>query len=266
MSSRASRPSDRLLSAIVPISPSSLDAWLQCPRLFLDRHLLRLPESDQTPSGDRGTLVHDILRLIHETGSCHDDAHVTDVLGAHGIDDDVHRGYVIGHSLRCPPGAERSVHEFSVARFHRLPAPMFMATARIDAIWASHDLVDVRDYKTGSLFVDRVADDPRARIQAWIVAHDRYLRGRRLRIRYEYLSPDVDDDPEPFEPTSEDLDGIEEWLRAAVADMWGSDWRGHPDESACRRCGYRSICPDSAAPSEPSWAVPLAAEGGGASL
>ena len=256
------RPSRRLLPGIVPLSPSSLDAWLQCPRLFLDRHVLHLPESDSTPSTDRGNLVHAILRFLHEKGSCHDDAHVTEVLEAHGLDDDVHRGFVSRHARRCPDGSARGVHEHSVARFHRLPPPMYMATARIDAIWGFDDVVDVRDYKTGALYVERVADDPRARLQAWILAHKRYLRGRRLRIRYEYLSPDVDDDPEPFEPSTDDLDGIEEYLRANVALMWESDWRGHPDETVCRRCGYRSICPDSAAPSEPSWPAPLATEAG----
>ncbi len=266
MSSQTSIPSERLLPSIVAISPSSLDAWMQCPRLFLDRHLLRLPESDPTTSTDRGNLVHALLRFIHEQGSCHDDAHVRAVLEAHGVDDDVHRGFVSRHALRCPRGAKREKHEYSVARFHRRPPPMFMATARIDAIWGFDDLVDVRDYKTGSLFISRVADDPRARLQAWILAHDRYLRGRRLRIRYEYLSPDVDEDPEPFEPTTDDLEAIEDRLRKEVASMWGSDWRGRPDEGVCRRCAYRSICPDSAAPSLPSWPAPLPAEADGDSL
>lgn len=266
MITSSDRATRRMLPDIVPISPSSLDAWLHCPRLFLDRHLLGVPESDATPSTDRGNLVHAILRFIHEHGSCHDDAHVVGVLEAHGVADDVHRGFVSRHALRCPHGATRSVHEYSVARFHRRPAPMFMATARIDAIWGFDDLVDVRDYKTGSLFISRVADDPRACLQAWILAHDRYLRGRRLRIRYEYLSPDVDEDPESFEPTPDDLEAIEERLSAAVAAMWESDWRGRPDEDTCRRCAYRSICPDSAAPSEPSWPSPLAAEAGDAPL
>lgn len=261
MTDRTDRPSEKLLPAIVPISPSSLDAWLRCPRLFLDRHVLRIPDSDPTTSTDRGLLVHDILRFVHDHGSCHDQAHVREALEAHGIDDDVCRGYVARHERRCPTGSLRNRHELAVARFHRGPAPMFMATARIDAIWASADLVDARDYKTGGCFIDRVADDPRARLEAWILSHDRYLRGRRLRIAYEFLDPDVDDDPEPFEPSMEDLASIEEEIRSTVAAMWTSDWRGHPDEGACRRCGYRSICPDSAARSESSWPVPLAGDG-----
>lgn len=254
-------PSARLLPRIVPLSPSSLDAWLQCPRLFLDRHVFQLPESDSTPPTDRGNLVHAILRFVHEKGSCHDTAHVSEVLEAHGLNDDVNRGFVDRHARRCPIGAAREAHEHTVARFHRIPPPMFMATARIDAIWGFDDLVDARDYKTGALFVDRVADDPRARLQAWILAHSRHLRGRRLRIRYEYLSPDVDDDPDPFEPSADDLDEIEEQLRTTVTSIWESDWRGNPDETVCRRCAYHSICPDSAAPSEPTWPAPPAAEG-----
>lgn len=266
MSELAARPADGLLPGIVPLSPSSLDAWLQCPRLFLNRHLLRLPESDSTPSTDRGNLVHAILRFVHEKGTCHDKAHVGGVLEAHGVADAEIRGYIDRHAQRCPVGAPRQVHEYSVARFHRRPPPMFMATARIDAIWGFDDVVDVRDYKTGALLSDRVADDPRALVQAWILADPRYLHGRRLRIRYEYLSPDATDDPEPFEPSTEDRDDIEEKLRSHVASMWESDWHGHPDEVSCRRCAYRSICPDSAAPSEPSWPTPLAAETGEAEL
>ena len=49
------------------------------------------------------------------------------------------------------------------ARFHRLPPPMFMATARIDAIWIHDGLLDARDYKTGSSWHERVADVPRRR-------------------------------------------------------------------------------------------------------
>ena len=260
MTPRERRPSHGLLPAIVPISPSSLDAWLLCPRLFLDRHVLRLPDSDPTPSTDRGNLIHAILRLVHVGGSCQDGEHVTDVLEAHGVDDDLHRGFVTRHARRCPQGAPRARHEFAVARFHRLPVPMFMATARIDVIWGYDDLVDVRDYKTGACFLERVADDPRARLQAWILAHPRYLNGRRLRVRYEFLGPDIDDDPEAFEPSPEDLDVIQNEVRTAIAEMWDSDWRGHPDAPTCGRCGYRSICPDSAAPSEPSWPVPLAPE------
>lgn len=248
----------KLLPTIVAINPTALDSWLRCPRLFLDRHVLRLPPSDDTGPTDRGLLVHDLLRFVHEHGSCRDRDHVDDVLGAHGLDDDAYRGFVDRHARRCPSGASRARHEFDVARFHRRPAPMFMASARIDAIWGFDDLVDARDYKTGARNIERVADDPRARLQVWILAHDRYRRGRRLRLRYEFLGPDVDDDPEPFEPDDDDLATIGDELRAAVAAMWSSDWRGVSEPSLCRWCPYRSICPDSATPGETSWPALLA--------
>lgn len=46
-----------------------------------------------------------------------------------------------------------------------------------------------------------------------------------------------------------------------VAAMWASDWRGVSEPAVCRWCPYRSVCPDSAAPGEPSWPVLLAASG-----
>ena len=56
-------------------------------------------------------------------------------------------------------------------------------------------------------------------------------RGLRLRLRYEYLQPEVDDDPEPWELDDEDLAAIEEELRAAVERMWtNDDWRGVADD------------------------------------
>lgn len=252
----------KLLPAIVPLNPTALDSWLRCPRLFLDRHVLRLPPSDDTGPTDRGLLVHDLLRFVHDHGSCRDQAFVGDVLARHGVDDDVNRGFVERHARRCPQGAKRARHEYDVARFHRRPAPMFMASARIDAVWGFDDLVDARDYKTGARHIERVADDPRARLQAWILGHGRYLRGRRLRLRYEYLGPDVDDDPEPFEPDDDDLAAIEEELRGAVEAMRASDWRGVSDPSTCRWCAYRSICPDSATPGEPSWPALVAGNDG----
>ena len=53
-------------------------------------------------------------------------------------------------------------HELELARFHRLPPPMFMATGRLDAVWQHDGLLEVRDYKTGSVVTERIVDDPRA--------------------------------------------------------------------------------------------------------
>jgi hypothetical protein len=139
---------------------------------------------------------------------------------------------------------------------------MFLATARIDAVWIHDGVLDARDYKTGSKRYERVADDPRARVQAWVLARDAARTGLRLQLRYEHLQPEVDDDPEPWEPGDDDLAAISEELREAVATMWRTEnWRGVNDVEVCRTCRYRSICRDSAAPGEPSWPALSAVDG-----
>jgi hypothetical protein len=250
----------KLLPQIMPLSPSSYEAWTRCHRLFFAEQLLGVPASDTTVSPDHGLLVHELLRFLHAHGSCRDDAAVRDALLAHNCDDDLYRGVIARHARRCPEGAERDVHEVDLARFHRAPPPMFMATARIDAIWVHDGLLDARDYKTGRVTYDRVADDPRARVQAFVLARHADRRGLRLRLRYEHLALDVDDDPEPFEPEPDDLLAIDAELRDAVEGMWREDsWTGVGEAAVCSTCRYRSICPHSATPGEPTWPALLLA-------
>src|SRR4029077_788244 len=144
-------------------------------------------------------------------GSCRDNAYVADVLAGHGADDDHLRQLVERHSQRCPSHATAAgreapgAHEQTLARFHRQPQPMFMATARIDAIWVHDGLLDARDYKTGRLWHERVADVPAAKVQAFVLDQAARRRGLRLRLRYEYLSADVLDDPDAWEPDPDDM-------------------------------------------------------------
>jgi hypothetical protein len=244
------------LPDIVSITPTSVEAWARCHRLFLLGHLLSVPASDEVPTPDRGQLVHELLRHVHERGTCRDREHVEGVLAGHGVADDLHRTMFERHAARCPRDADQGAHETDIARFHRFPAPMFMANARIDAIWVHDGILDARDYKTGQRWHDRVADDPSALVQAFVLAPHAQRRGLRLRVRYEYLAPEVDEDPEPFEPDEEDLAELDERLRETVAAMWGEvAWPGCGDAAICRTCRYRSICADSTAPGEPVWAA-----------
>jgi len=247
----------RLLPDIVSITPSNFDDFVQCERRFLNRHLLGLPASDPGPANANGLLAHDMLRLIHDGGSCRDTAHVTDILEGHGADDDYVRQLVDRHATRCPSReSDSSAHEHTFARFHKLPPPMFMATARIDAVWVHDGLLDARDYKTGKLWYDRVADVPAAKVQAFVLAQAAHRRGLRLRLRYEFLSADVVDDPDPWEPDPEDLAAIEEQLRAAVERMSKTDdWKGVAEQNLCSHCVYRSICRDSVTKGEAAWPV-----------
>jgi hypothetical protein len=250
-------PAKRLLSDIVSLTPSNYEDYRRCSRLFYCNALLGIPASDPAPSTDQGLLVHDMLRKIHADGDCFDSAHVSDVLAAHGIDTTVVREMVARHADRCPSrAADDSWHEVGLARFHKLPPPMFMATARIDAVWIHDGIVDARDYKTGGKWVDDLSEIDAAKVQAYVLAERARTRGLRLRLRYEYLQPDIDDDPEPWEIDDETLVAIEDELRAAVERMWQEDeWRGVHDVDVCRTCRFRSICRDSAAPGEPAWPV-----------
>src|SRR5262249_34416872 len=134
-------------------------------------------------------------------------------------------------------------------------------SARIDAVWVHDGVLDARDYKTGARRIDRLAEDDAAKVQAWVLARDAARTGLRLQLRYEYLQPEVDDDPEPWEPAGHDLAAIDAELRGGVSSMLRTeDWKGVNDVDVCRTCRYRSICRDSAAPGEPSWPV-LAAAG-----
>jgi hypothetical protein len=249
----------RLLGQIMSVTPSSYEAWHRCPRLFLLGHLLGIPDSDASPSADEGLLVHDLLRLVDEQGSPHDADHVHDVLAAHGADNDHYRAIIARHARRVPADVDRSAFETTVARFHRSPPPMFMATARIDVVWVHDGVLDARDYKTGSVAFERVADDPRAHVQAWILGAYARARGLRLLLRYEHLAAEIDDDPDPWEPDAEDLEAAEERIRTFVAELWrrddADDWGGIGEADVCVRCRYRSICVDSAAPAEPVWAA-----------
>jgi hypothetical protein len=246
----------KLLADIVSITPSNYDDFVQCERRFLNRQLLGLPASDAGPPNDTGLLVHDLLRFIHDEGSCADAAHVAEVLAGHDADNDHVRQLIDRHARRCPSrDVSGEAHEVTLARFHRLPPPMFMATARIDAVWVHDGLLDARDYKTGRLREERLAEDPSAKVQAFVLDQAARERNLRLRLRYEYLSADVVDDPDPWEPDADDLAAIEEEIRASVERMRTiDDWKGVADDR-CTRCAYRSICRDSAAPSEPTWAV-----------
>jgi hypothetical protein len=243
---------DALVPAMLALSPSTVDAWHRCRREWRNRALLSLPPSDMEEGTEHGLLLHRLLHLVHRTGSCHDREHVGQVLVAHGADtrttEEVHR-----HVTRCPIGAEAVGHEVEWARAHAGP-PVFLATARLDAVWVHDGVLDVRDYKSGRVAELPVEQDRRARLQAWVAAPYAAQRGLRLRLRYEHLATEVLEDPEPWEPGDEDLARVDEELAATVSDMLAERaFAGVADAAVCGRCRYRSICDDSATPGVPAW-------------
>lgn len=241
-----------LVPGVISLSPTGLESWGRCRREWRNRALLRLPPSDPEGGTAHGLYLHQMLRFVHERGSCRDEGAVLEMLNAHDADDRVIEE-VRRHVAKCPIGAESLGHEVEWVRANPMP-PVFLASARLDAVWRHGDVLDVRDYKTGARSVEVLAEDPRARLQAWVAAPRATELGLRLRVRYEHLAREVDDDPDPWEPDDDDLAQIDEELRGIVAEMRAErDWRGVNDEVICRFCRYRSICPDSAAPSEPAW-------------
>jgi hypothetical protein len=243
---------ESLLPGVLPVTPSAVEAWHRCRRLWRDQHLLQVPPSDDSAPGVHGQQVHDLLRLLHLQGPCDDPVRIDDVVAAHGASARVH-AELTDHARRCPIGARSYGHEFTRVRLHAR-RPSFVASARIDAAWVHDGILDVREYKTGGASTDRVADDRRARLQAWVMAPVAEALGLRLRLRYEQLAAEIDDDPEEWEPDDDDLEAVGEELVTLVEQMrTESAWAGAGDPTICRYCRYRSICPDSAAPGVPGW-------------
>ena len=246
-----------LLPGILHVTPTNLDTWRRCPREWRNACLFGIPSSDTDPGTVHGQQMHDVLRLVHERGTCRDDAHVDDVLVSHGFGDDERmRAELARHTASLPDPADALGHEVTRARFGPHPTAPFMATARLDALWVHDGILDARDYKTGRVWTDRVADDSQARLQAWVVAPLAERLGLRLRITFEHLATEVLDDPEPFEPDADDLRAIEDELRCEVVAIRSEvDFAGVADADVCHRCRYRSICPDSAVTGVPVWPV-----------
>lgn len=247
------------LGPIARLSPTSFESWARCRRLFLLRHVLGLPESDSRTSSDLGLLTHSLLERIHQQGTCHDDANVRDVLEGHAPGNDTVRVMVERHRARCPQEVDSGHHEVDRARYHH--APHFLVTARLDAVWVHDGIIDVRDYKSGGRNVAELRDHLPARVQAWVLGR-RIKPGHRIRLRYEYLSPEVDDDPDPWEPDDDDIAAIGEQLATIVRAMQAGDFSGTDDDQTCQYCAYRSICSESRAAGLPTWPVSTLTDAG----
>lgn len=244
------------LPAVMSITPSSVEAWHRCRRMWHSQHLLSVPASDGSTPGAHGLQVHDLLRHLHRDGPCDDPARIDEIVDAHGDDARV-RAELHSHARRCPSGAKTYGHEFTRSRlFARYPN--FLASARIDAAWLHDGILDLRDYKTGGSWYTRVADDPRARLQAWVMAPIAAERGIQLRLRYEHLATEINDDPDEWEPDADDLVAVQDELMDLVNSIRAAEgtengWVGVADAEVCRTCRYRSICPDSALPGVAGW-------------
>lgn len=264
---------------VLALSPSSIEDWQRCRRLYRTRHLLNVPSSEPNRLATGvGLEVHRLLELVHAEGCCGDLAAMSALvhremdspgcraagradreeepvsglapggrpggrIDAGRIDAGRIEGYLARHATRCPgAGSSWSGHELTLARYHRRP-PRWVLTARIDAVWARGAFLEGRDYKTGRRRFDRVVDDLVGRLQVWLLAPLAAERGLRLRLSYEHLSLESPDDPDPYEPEDEDLVAIEDELCALAVEINAEiGFSGCGDAGTCRRCTYESIC------------------------
>ena len=130
-----------------------------------------------------------------------------------------------------------------------------MATARIDALWVHDGLLDARDYKTGQVWSDRVADDKQARLQAWVLAplaeRARAAAAHRVRAPRRRGASTT---PSRSSPTPTTCSRSRRSCGARSPRSGPTtEFAGVADADVCRRCRYRSICPDSATPGVPVW-------------
>jgi len=233
------------VGSVVKLTPTSLQRWLDCPRAYRAANLLDLPTGPPGPRSTQGLAVHACLAKLHEAGPCGPDtARHMDAASTEGFVDDTMLGFITRHARRCPPAATSVGHELDLAQLHTRGEVPVMVTARVDAVWQRDGLLDCRDYKTGRARVARVADDPAARLQAWLLARLAANWGLRLQLRYEHLVPGIDEDPEPFEPDAEDIANIEAEIGTVAAAIASSEFPGVSDSVVCRRCTFRHACPD----------------------
>lgn len=249
MSAHASHTSallpTRLVADVTLLSPTTVWRWRRCRRLYLLRNVLQLPSVDDSPWTDEGLKVHAVLRQLHEQGRCEDQRSRQEFVEMYaGSATERLRGFLDRHADRCPRGAEPAGHEVALSRYQS-QAPPFVVTASIDAVWIHDKLLDARDYKTGTEVIADLSQDLRARVQAWLLAPMAEKRGLRLRMRYEFLAPEVTDDPPAWEPDAEELASIGRDLQAMSEEMRTErEFVGVGDPAVCRTCEYRSICVD----------------------
>jgi CRISPR/Cas system-associated exonuclease Cas4 (RecB family) len=237
----------RYTGRVVQLTPSSAEAWLECPRKWRARYALGLPG---WPLGERGRIgiqVHAALAWLHAAGPCanadtrrHAAATINGELDEHLL------GHLDRHSRRCPSGAVGVAHALTLAELISSGPQAVMLTARVDAIWEHDGILDCRDYKTGPPRFDRVADDIGAQAQAAVLSPLAAMRGVQLRLRYEHLCEGDVEDPEYWEPDEDDVEEARDRFSAIAEEIATSDFAGVADPTECRRCPYWKACPDSA--------------------
>lgn len=236
------------MGRVVPLTPTSVETWASCPRWYRARHVLNLPGWPMGPKGRMGLLVHERLALLHSAGACsmasdrRTEAAMIDGQLSHEL-----LGYLNRHASRCPTKGVSIGHELPLAELLGRGSKATMISARVDAVWIYNGMLDCRDYKTGPVRNARVQDDIGGRLQALALAPLADRLGLRLRLRFEHLGEGTVEDPEPFEPDSDDLETLQVEFADLAQTIDRSDFGGVADPLVCIRCPFHFACPDSAA-------------------
>ena len=245
-----------LLPGILHVTPTGLDTWRRCPREWRDHQLFGIPASDTDPGGVHGQQLHDALHMIHVEGSCHDVEHVGDVLVRRGLDhDDRLWGEIERHTTRCPEpdGGGRP-------RDH--PGPVLVAPHRaVHGDRAARRAVGARRPARRARLQERAGvERPRRRRQAGAPAGldprsrlpTRAVCGcgsRSSTSRPRWSTTPSRSSPTPTTCSPSKRTSGARSPRSAPRPSSS----GVADPDVCRRCRYRSICPDSATPGVPVW-------------
>ena len=235
------RDDARSCSDIVSLTPSNFDDFVRCARALLSPAAARRAgERRRLRRTTRACSCTTCCGAIHAGGSCHDAAHVADVLAGHGADNDARARARRPARAAVPVGRRRRGPRTSttLARFHRLPPPMFMATARIDAVWIHDGLLDARDYKTGRLWHDARRRRPgRQGAGVRARARPRATAACGCGCATSTCSPRSTTTPSRGSPTTTTSRRSRRSCAPRSSAMWDDDdWRGVADADVCRTC------------------------------
>ena len=215
----------RLLSDIMSLTPTNYDDVRAVRALVPQpRRCSASPRAIAAPSNDQACSCTTCCAESTQRGSCHDAAHVADVLDRSRRRQ---RQRCASSSRATPSGARprpptTRAHEHrrwraSTGSRRRCSWPP-RASTRCGCTTACSTPATTRPAAAGT---HECATFPPRRCRRSCSRARRNRHGLRLRLRYEYLQPEVDDDPEPWEPDDDDISrSSRKTLRSAVERMW----------------------------------------------
>ena len=247
-----------LLPGILHVTPTNLDTWRRCPREWRNAYLFGIPSSDTDPGTVHGQQMHDVLRLVHERGTCQrrrarrrrarepwlrrQRADARRAGAAHDALPDPRR-------RARPRGDQRPLRSASDRAVHGHRAPRRAVGARRDPR---------RPRLQDRPGVDRAAS-PTTRRPAFRPGWSHRSptgSGSACASPSSTWPPKCSTTPSRSSPTPTTSRTIEDELRCEVVAMRSEvDFAGVADAEVCPRCRYRSICPDSAVRGLPVWPV-----------